>query len=77
MKWTIYYFSETVQADIIAMPAGLLARYFRYTDRMEEFGPNLGMPHTRTMSKGLFELRLKASEGVARVFYCTAVGRPS
>lgn len=57
------------------MPVGFLARYLRYTDRMEVFGPDLGMPHTRAMGDGLFELRLKAAEGIARVFYCTIVGK--
>ncbi|MEN6625126.1 MAG: type II toxin-antitoxin system RelE/ParE family toxin [Candidatus Sumerlaeia bacterium] len=57
------------------LPAGLLARYLRYTDRMEIYGPDLGMPHTRAMGQGLFELRLKAKEGIARVFYCTNKGR--
>lgn len=57
------------------MPAGFLARYLRYTDRMEIFGPDLGMPHTRAMGEGLFELRLKASEGIARVFYCTMLDK--
>ena len=42
---------------------------------MEIYGPDLGMPHTRAMGDGLFELRLKAGEGIARVFYCTRVGR--
>jgi len=42
---------------------------------MEAHGPDLGMPHTRAMGRGLFELRLKAAEGIARVFYCTVVGR--
>jgi len=42
---------------------------------METFGPDLGMPHTRAMGGGLFELRLKAAEGIARVFYCTVVDR--
>ena len=42
---------------------------------MEEFGPDLGMPHTRAMGGGLFELRIKAAEGIARVFYCTVVDR--
>ena len=39
------------------------------------FGPDLGMPHTRAMGECLFELRLKAEEGIARVFYCTMVGK--
>lgn len=42
---------------------------------MEVYGPNLGMPHTRAMGEGLFELRLKAAEGIARVFYCTLIGQ--
>ena len=75
MSWTIIYYSESVQAEILALPAGFLARYLRYSDRMEVYGPDLGMPHTRAMGDGLFELRLKAVEGIARVFYCTMVGR--
>lgn len=42
---------------------------------MAVYGPDLGMPHTRAMGNGLFELRLKAAEGIARVFYCTLVDR--
>jgi len=42
---------------------------------MEHYGPDLGMPHTKAMGDGLFELRLKAGEGIARVFYCTLVGK--
>jgi len=42
---------------------------------MEAYGPDLGMPHSRLMGDGLFELRLKAAEGIARVFFCTVAGR--
>ena len=59
----------------MTLPRGLLARYLRYADRMEIYGPDLGMPHTRAMGDGLFELRIRASEGIARVFYCTVIGR--
>ena len=75
MNWAITYYSESVQADILALPARLLARYLRYADRMEVYGPDLGMPHTRAMGGGLFELRLKATEGIARVLYCTMIGK--
>lgn len=57
------------------MSSGFLARFLKYAERMETFGPDLGMPHTRAMGGGLFELRIKASEGIARVFYCTVVQR--
>jgi phage-related protein len=42
---------------------------------MVALGPNLGEPHTKAFGEGLFELRLKGAEGIARVFFCTLVGR--
>ena len=42
---------------------------------MRIYGANLGMPHTKAMKNGLFELRMKSKEGIGRVFYCTLVGK--
>lgn len=42
---------------------------------MGEFGSNLGMPHTKPLEGGLFELRVKSKEGIARVFFCAKVGK--
>jgi len=75
MNWTITYYSESLQNEILDLPAGFLARFLRYADRMELYGPDLGIPHTRAMGEGLFELRLKSVEGIARVFYCTIMGK--
>ena len=71
MEWSLEYFSEDVEESILSLPDGLLARYLRLTDLMIEFGPNLGLPHTKAIKGGLFELRVKSKEGIARVFYCT------
>jgi phage-related protein len=73
--WNVTFYNERVEAEILALPTGLLARFLRYAERMETFGPYLGMPHTRAMGGGLFELRMKAAEGIGRVFYCTLIGR--
>ncbi|MBR0129521.1 MAG: type II toxin-antitoxin system RelE/ParE family toxin [Neisseriaceae bacterium] len=51
------------------------AKYFAFTDRMQEYGGDLGMPHTKPLSGGLFELRLKSADGIARVMYCTVIHR--
>jgi phage-related protein len=75
MEWQIAYFREEVQAAIMAFPPGIQARYIHLTERMLAFGPDLGMPHTRAMGKGLFELRMKSSEGIGRVFFCTLPNR--
>ena len=42
---------------------------------MIALGPNIGEPHTKAFGEGLFELRLKGAEGIARVFFCTRVGK--
>jgi phage-related protein len=75
MDWSIEYYSEIVEQFVLKLPSGLLARYLRLTDLMLEFGPNLGMPHTRAMGSGLFELRVKGAEGIVRIFYCTIVSK--
>lgn len=75
MDYTLAYYSETVQAKILDLPDTLAARYIVLTRRMVVLGPNLGAPHTKAFGSGLFELRLKGAEGIARVFYCTLVGK--
>lgn len=75
MKWSIEYPYGDVQSFLMKLPPKLAARYFRLTDLMLEFGSDLGMPQTRALSGGLFELRIKGLEGIARVFYCTLIGK--
>lgn len=75
MEYQIFYHSEAVQNEILDLPDSLAARYLVLTRRMVALGPNLGEPHTKAMKNGLFELRLKGAEGIARVFFCTQVGR--
>ena len=75
MDYRIAYFSADVQNQILSLPDTLAARYIVLTRRMVALGANLGEPHTKAMGDGLFELRLKGAEGIARIFYCTVVGR--
>ncbi len=57
------------------LPDTLAARYIVLTRRMVALGPNLGELHSKAFGDGLFELRLKGAEGIARVFFCTLVGK--
>lgn len=74
MGWGIVYYSERVREAVLALPAGMLADYRRLLDLLQTHGAVLRMPHSRPMGGGLFELRPKGKEGIARVFYCTAIG---
>jgi phage-related protein len=73
MRYSIHYYSAEVQEQIMNLPDTLQARYIGLTQRMIEHGPHLGLPHTEAFGSGLFELRLKGAEGIARVFFCTMV----
>lgn len=75
MTWQIKYYNENLEEEILNLPEGLLARYLRLTDLMLEFGANLGLPHTKPIDTGLFELRVKSKEGIVRVFFCTKIGK--
>ena len=75
MAWQVLFHNARLEQSLLRLPAGLLARFLRYAERMEVHGPDLGMPHTRAMGDGLFELRLKAGEGIGRVFYCASAGQ--
>ncbi len=74
MEWQITYYSENVRQIIGSWPVGIRAFYARLTERIKLHGPNLGMPFTRSMGNGLFEIRAKGKEGIGRAFFCTVVG---
>lgn len=75
MNYTIEYFNERVLSEIEKWPDGILADYARLVELLMEFGPNLKMPHSKALGKGLFELRPKGREGIGRTFYCYLVGQ--
>ena len=75
MEWEIIYYNEALQEEISTFPVGIQARYIHLTERMRIYGANLGMPHTKPVKDGLFELRIKSKEGIGRVFYCTLVNK--
>jgi phage-related protein len=69
VNWRVTFYSTRVEDASLRLPAGLLARFLRYAETMETFGPQLGMPHTRALGGGLYELRLRGPEGIARALY--------
>ena len=61
--------------EFLSLPDTLAARYIVLTRRMVVLSPSLGEPHAKVFGGGLFELRLKGADGIARVFYRTFIGR--
>ncbi|MEM8497832.1 MAG: type II toxin-antitoxin system RelE/ParE family toxin [Pseudomonadota bacterium] len=71
MTWRITFYNEKVERDTLALPKGILANFLRTAELIEEFGPDLGRPHTAPLGQGLFEIRAKGKEGISRSVFCT------
>ena len=42
---------------------------------LEARGNTLGEPYTKSLKDGLFEIRIKSDEGIARSIYCYEIGK--
>lgn len=71
--YRINYFNARLQTEVDSWPADILASYRNITARIIEHGPDLGLPHTRAMGNGLFEIRAHGRDGIARALFCTLV----
>ena len=70
MKWRITFCNEKVKSQALAFPKGILANFLHSLELLEEFGPGIGVPHIRPVSKGLYEVRARGKEGLGRALYC-------
>ena len=68
MRYVIAYYNEALQTEILNLPNGMLSRYLALTDRMETYGANLGLPHTKAFGSGLFNYGLKAQRALPAYF---------
>lgn len=76
MSWKVDFYSTKVKDAIKAWPESLSTRFLKIAERIEQHGPEaVGMPHIRPLKKGLFEIRVKGAEGIARAPFCMIKGK--
>ena len=71
MKWHISFYNQKVEAETLSFPKGILANFLHIAEMIEECGSALGLPYTKALGNGLFEIRTKGTEGIGRSFFCT------
>jgi len=75
MRFEVEYYDQQLKDEIKAWPTEFYADFLRLLSLIEEFGPMLRLPHSRSMGNGIFELRPRGRSGIGRAFYCFLVGR--
>ena len=60
---------ESVEIFLSSLQESEVAKVIRTIELLEEFGNNLGMPHSKHLSGGLLELRIRGTREI-RIFYC-------
>jgi phage-related protein len=76
MRWTVETLNAGVDAEIEALPPSLQARLIRLMEMVENVGlERLREPHVKHVEGKMWELRAKASDGIARGLYVTLTGR--
>ena len=73
--WTLELIEEA-KREIRALPADVRASFGRIADLLLQKGPYaVFMPYVRPVASGLWEMRLKGKDGIARAFYFAASGQ--
>lgn len=75
MAFSVEYYHPKILAEIEDWPVEVLADYARLLELLMEHGPNLRLPHSRSLGDGLFELRPRGSPDIGRAMYCFLVGK--
>ena len=59
----------SVEKFIQGLEVDTIAKTLRTIDLLEKFGNQMGMPHSKKVTKNLFELRIRGKQEI-RIFYC-------
>jgi len=62
-----------LETFIHSLESGTIAKVLRVIELLEMFGNRLGMPHSKSVGYGLFELRIRGIQEV-RIFYAFTGG---
>lgn len=65
-----------VEAELLALPKDMQARFLRISELLQSFGPqHVGVPHVRPLGEKLWEMRFAGLAGIGRAIYAAASGQ--
>ncbi len=76
MSWTVETLNATVDEELEALPADMLAKFVHISFLIEEFGlEKVREPQVRHVRGPLWEMRLTGRDGISLALYVTAADR--
>ena len=76
MTLTVRFLDGEVESEVECLPGDLQAKLFRIIDMIAQFGlVAMREPYVKHLEKGLWEMRMKGRDGIARAFYVTVSGQ--
>jgi phage-related protein len=75
-NWAVETLGKVVDEELAQLPLDMRGRFVRVSALIEEFGPfQVGMPHIRSLSEKLWEIRVSGRDGIGRGIYVVATGK--
>jgi|TARA_R100000365_G_C2747970_1_gene78521 phage-related protein len=73
ISWKIEILSDTVRAELEALPADQIARFLRIGELIQSLGlERVREPHVKHLEGPLWEIRMKGRDGISRALYVVA-----
>ena len=70
MEWSVETLNETVDQELLSLPADMRGRFSRICQLISTVGlDRTGAPHVRHLSGPLWEMRMSGRAGISRALY--------
>lgn len=69
MCWTIQIIDKQTIEELEKLPITIKASMYHIMELLGKYGNQVREPHTKSLGDGLFEIRAKGKEGIARAFF--------
>ena len=76
MTWSFVFLNGEVKAELDALPEDMRAHFERIVQLVQAVGlERVHEPHIKHIEEGIWEMRLRGRDGIARALCVTAAGR--
>jgi phage-related protein len=74
--WVIEFINDEAEKELLSLDSSFKAKFVHIPELIEKYGPfSIGMPHISSLGDKLWEIRMKAKQGIARSIFFVNVGK--